>query len=180
VLVPGRNPQQAVAAFLDPFREALRVLDGVGKLSLSPKGGYRLGQRYSWQLNGAEGMDLGPVGLFIASMEFEVVDADPGKNEFRHPYRVTTGSYHYKLRGRDGKDQWRIHWHPDGRSRVRVPHIHRPPDLKQHWPTGRMTFENAVAWCIESGAAVRGGDNQQARNQLAVIEAPHLLYRSWN
>lgn len=177
--MPGRNPQQAVDAFLQPLRDALRLLDGVAKILVSPKDGYRVGQRYSWQLNGADGVDLGAVGRFIASMEFEIIDTDPAGNEYGHPYRVTTRSYHYKLRGRDGDDQWRMHWHPDGRSRVKVPHLHRPPDLKQHWPTGRLTLENAVAWCIESGAAVVGGDRERAQNELALIEAPHRLYRSW-
>jgi hypothetical protein len=177
--MPGRTPTDAVVAFLEPLRDALRVLDGVAKLSVSPKGGYRKGERYSWVLNGAEGMDLGPAGRFIASMEFEIIDTDPATNEFGHPYRVTARSYHYKLRGRDGVDQWRIHWHPEGRSRIKTPHLHRPPDMKQHWPTGRMTMENAVGWCVESGAAITSESAQQAQEMLTLIEAPHRLYRTW-
>jgi hypothetical protein len=146
---------------------------------ISPEGGFRKGVRYSWVLNGADGMDLGAVGRFIASMEFEIIDADPAKNEFGHPFRVTARSYHYKLRGRDGIDQWRMHWHPEGRSRITTPHLHRPPNLKSHWPTGRLTLENAVGWCVESGAAVTSDSAMQAHEQLALIEAPHRLYRSW-
>jgi hypothetical protein len=177
--MPGRTPRDAVEAFLTPLRDALRLLEGVAKLQVSPKGGYRKEVRYSWALNGADGMDLGAVGRFIASMEFEIVDTDPTKNEYGHPLRVTARSYHYKLRGRDGQDQWRMHWHPEGRSRITVPHLHRPPDLKQHWPTGRMTLENAVAWCIESGARVTTEGPAQAQEELTLIEAPHRLYRSW-
>ena len=97
---------------------------------MSPKGGYRTGIQYSWVLNGADGMDLGPAGRFIASMEFEVIEADPARNEYGYPLRVTARSYHYKLRDRDGTDRWRMHWHPGGRSRVTSPHLHLPPDLK--------------------------------------------------
>jgi hypothetical protein len=49
-------------------------------------GGFRKGVRYSWVLNGADGMDLGTVGRFIASMQFEIIDADPAKNEFGHRF----------------------------------------------------------------------------------------------
>jgi hypothetical protein len=177
--MPGRTPAKAVDAFLDPLRDALRVLDGVAKLRISPKGGFRQGVRYSWVLNGADGMDLGAVGRFIASMEFEIINADPAKNEFGHPFRVATRSYHYKLRGGDGIDQWRMHWHPEGRSRITTPHLHKPPNLKSHWPTSRLTLENAVGWCVESGAAVTSDSAMQAHEQLALIEAPHRLYRSW-
>lgn len=177
--MPGRTPCDAVEEFIAPLREAVRILDGVGRLMVSPKGGYRKGVRYSWVLNGADGMDLGAAGWFIASMEFEVIDADPAKNEYGHPLRVTARSYHYKLRGRDGTDQWRMHWHPAGRSRVTGPHLHLPPDLKQHRPTGRMTLENAVGWCMESGAAVTTESAEKARQEFALIEAPHRLHRSW-
>lgn len=177
--MPGRTPAQAVEAFLEPLRDALRVLGGVAKILVSPKGGFRKGERYSWILNGASGMDLGVAGRFIAEMEFEIIDTDSTKNEFGHPFRVTTRSYHYKLRGRDGVDQWRMHWHPEGRSRITTPHLHRPPDLKQHWPTGRLTLENAIGWCVESGASVTCDSTQQAQERPTLIEAPHRLYRSW-
>ncbi len=121
----------------------------------------------------------GVVGRFIAAMEFEIIDTDPTKNEFGHPFRVTTRSYHYKLRGRDDVDLWRMHWHPEGRSWTTTPHLHRPPDLKQHWPTGRLTLENAIGWCVQSGASVTCDSARQAQERLTLIEAPHRLYRSW-
>jgi len=34
--MPGRTPHEAVVAFMDPLREALRVLDGVANLSVNP------------------------------------------------------------------------------------------------------------------------------------------------
>jgi hypothetical protein len=65
--MPGRTPAEAIDAFLDPLRDALRVLNGLAKLLISPTGGFRKGVRYSWVLNGADGMDLGAVGRFINS-----------------------------------------------------------------------------------------------------------------
>ena len=67
--MPGRTPQAAVEAFLSPLRDALKILDGVAKISVSPKGGYRKGVRYSWVLNGAKGMDLGDAGRFITDRQ---------------------------------------------------------------------------------------------------------------
>ena len=42
-----------------------------------------------------------------------------------------------------------------------------------------MTLENAVGWCVESGAAVTTESVGKAQEELALIEAPHRLYRSW-
>ncbi len=36
-----------------------------------------------------------------------------------------------------------------------------------------------MGWCVESGAAVTSDSAMQAHEQLALIEAPHRLYRSW-
>lgn len=164
---------------MSPFRQAVAVLDGVANLGVSPKSGYRVGERYAWALNGAAGMRLAPAGTFFAGMEFEIIDTDPSTNEYGHPYRASARSYHYKFQDPDGNDLWRLHWHPDGRSRVKGPHIHRPPDMKKHWSTPRMSFEDAVRWCIESGAPVSCSSNQEALDVLAQTEAPHLLHRSW-
>lgn len=67
----------------------------------------------------------------------------------------------------------------EGRSRITTPHLHRLPNLKLHWPTGRLTLEKAVGWCVESGATVTSDSAMQAHEQLTLIEAPHRLYRSW-
>ena len=65
-------------------------------------------------LNGAAGVVVGPAGTFFAGMEFEIVTCDPASNEYGHQFRVSTRSYHYKLRSREGTDAWRMHWHPEG------------------------------------------------------------------
>jgi hypothetical protein len=122
-------------------------------------------------------MRLRGVGTFHASMRFQVIDTDPATNDLGKPLRVTTLAYNYKLEQRGG-DLWRMHWHPDGRSDTREPHLHVPPDLKVHRPCDRMTLETAIRWCIGDGAPLLCTP-QEAEEQLLLSETPHKLHRTW-
>jgi hypothetical protein len=99
-------------------------------------------------------------------------------NEFGHPYRVSTRSYHYKLRYPEGSDAWRMHWHPDGNSPVIHAHLHLTPDLKRHLPTERATLEKAISWCAQYGAPLTCS-MEEAADRLVLAESPHLLHRTW-
>jgi hypothetical protein len=177
--MPGRTPHQAVEKFIEPLRQALNVLEGYSQIRLSKGGGYVKDETYSWVLCPPDGMTLrgGDLGAFHAEMRFKIIDADPRKYEA--PYRVTTLSYRYKLCDSDGETLWMFHWHPMGNSPYIEPHTHQTPDLSRHLPTGRITFEKVIAWCIEYGAETRG-TKREAIDTLALCEAPHLLYRSWS
>jgi hypothetical protein len=103
------------------------------------------------------------------------IDYGPDPNEFAKRFRVTTLSYNYRLEHPGGGDRWRMHWHPEGISDVRKPHLHIPPDLKVHRPCDRMTFENAIRWCIEDGAplacTLQKAENELVRlGELTVLE----------
>lgn len=177
--MPGRNPQEAADAFLEPLKEAVRVLDGFGQIIVGgkEKGGYRKGREFTWYLNGHDvGMSLRGLGTFHAEMRFEIIDAD--EKRFGAPLRVKTNGYLYRLTVGDG-DLWRIHWHPVGYSPHKEPHVHVQPDLELHRPTGRITFEKVIRWCIEDGAPLRC-TRQDALDRLALCEAPHLLHRTWS
>ncbi|MGH3904823.1 MAG: hypothetical protein ACRDTE_11615 [Pseudonocardiaceae bacterium] len=176
--MPGDTPQEAVTAFLDPLRAALSVLDGVGHVSVPRRGLWVKYKRVSWVLNGGNGMKLGDIGTLHASMTFRVIDTDPSTNELGKPLRVSTLDYNYKLELPGGTDMWRMHWHPDGVSDTREPHLHIPPDLKVHRPCDRMTFENAIRWCIRDGAPLTCSP-REAEDFLTDVEAPHRLHRSW-
>ena len=89
--------------------------------------------------------------------------------------RVSTRMYQYKL-SINGEDQWRIHWHPRG-GPVWRPHVHVLPDLTKHLPTGRITFEDAIEWCIELGATPTRED---WGNILDASSAAHKLHRTWS
>ncbi|MFD0199597.1 MULTISPECIES: hypothetical protein [Saccharothrix] len=167
-----------MADFLRPLEEAVSVLDGYTKLLvLGKQGSYRKGRTYSWALNGDAGLAIRGVGTFFADMHFAVIDAD--QQHYEKLYRVTTLGYRYELEDTDGKTQWRMHWHPNGRSPVDYPHMHTLPDLKAHKPTARVTFEKAVLWCIASGAPLCC-EVEEAMQILEVTESLHRLHRSWS
>lgn len=159
------------------LKDAIRVLEGHSQLLVSPKrGGYRKDEQYTWTLNGPKGMALSDLGTFHASMRFHVIDADPARHEL--PFRVTTDGYLYRLEASKGYDLWRVHWHPVGDSHAKEPHIHIPPGY-EHLPTGRISFEQVIGWCVEQGAPLRY-DKREVVNRLAEAGAPHVLYRSWS
>ncbi|MGH3863832.1 hypothetical protein [Actinokineospora sp.] len=179
--MPGRTPEEAVDQFLGPLRRALKVLDGHARITLAAKGGFRKGQPYEWTLNAGQGMSLTQTGTFFASMRFEIVDSNPDEHDEGHKgkFRCSTRAYNYKLATPRGSDLWRIHWHPVGVSPAKEPHIHLPPDLGRHLPTGRITFEKAIAWMIEYDAPLRL-ERDAALAELAEVEAGHLLNRTWS
>jgi hypothetical protein len=126
-------------------------------------------------------MKLAQTGTFYASMRFEIVDSDPSEHDEDHQgdYRCSARAYNYKLSTPRGADLWRMHWHPMGVSPSKDPHVHLPPDLDRHLPTGRMTFENALSWLIEFDAPLRVS-RDDALAEIAQTEAPHVLYRTWS
>lgn len=128
-------------------------------------------------LNEGDGLHLPDVGTYFAEMGFQIIQADQARHEGK--FRVTTLRYRYKLEGPDGEDLWRAHWHPDGRSSVKEPHMHLPPDLKLHFEIPRVSFEQTIKWCIQLGAPLSCAQDQ-AINTLDETHWPHVLYRSWS
>ena len=158
----------------------MRLFDGIASLTVSPRPPFRKEVVYRWSINAEDGLQLGSVRTFYASMNFEIVDSVPTEHDEEHQgeFRCSSRGYNYKLTTPRGADLWRIHWHPVGVSPVRGPHVHLPPHLNRHLPTGRMTFENALGWLIEYDAGLRM-PIEGAKACLAELEAPHLLHRSW-
>lgn len=180
--MPGRTEDDAVRAFLGPFQRGLKMLEGHAKLTIGgKKGSYRKGQHYEWSINGGAGMRLAQIGTFYASMRFEIVASNPAEHDEEHQgsFRCSTRGYNYKLSTPRGADLWRLHWHPVGVSPAKEPHIHLPPDLDRHLPTGRITFEKTIMWLIEYDAPLRS-ERDQALAELYEVEAAHLLHRTWS
>ena len=179
--MPGRNEQQAVTSFLRPLQLALSALSGHAQITVDRKGQYRKGRIYSWELNGGAGLSWTDVGLFTASMNFEIVDADPAKHDLSSgALRVTTRGYWYTFRGIGDPrpHRWRMHWHPEGNSPVVDPHLHRPPDISEHWPTPRMSLETAIRWCLIEGAPP-SCSTAEVDNKLTEAESAFRLFGSW-
>jgi hypothetical protein len=112
-------------------------------------------------------------------MQFKIIECDPATNEGAHPLRVTTLGYNYKIIGLDGQDLIRFHWHPTGAGANPHPHVHALPNLDAHVYLPRVTLETVVRACLELGAPLTV-DAGEAVKQLALTEAPHVLYRSWS
>lgn len=167
----GDSLQEAVTAFLEPFRAALGVLDGRGDIVIPRRGSLITSKDYSWVLNPERGMKLGDVGTLYASMRFQVLDYGRGPKEFGKRFRVTILGYNYRLEQPNGGDRWRMHWHPDGVSNVKEPHLHIPPDLKAHRRCDQMTFENAIRWCIADRAPLTCTP-QEAEDELSRWQEP--------
>lgn len=119
---------------------------------------------------------------FFAGMQWRLIrDGREGYG----PYRVLTLAYDYSLTV-DSAELWAMHWQPAGESWEKRPHLHlgevilsgaSPINRKAHLLTGRMTFENAIRWCIDFGAIPLHDD---WNDRLALSEAPHLLNRTWH
>jgi len=73
------------------------------------------------------------------------------------PFRITTLYYSYAVETRDAQELLGYHWHPDGVSPVKFPHLHLGPaadigmeelNRKAHFPTGRVAFEDVLEFLI--------------------------------
>lgn len=170
--MPGRSPHKAVEEFLGPLRAALACLSP-GANIVTSRSVRELGDEATWVLNGGTGLKLGGGLAFYATQAYRVATCDdPAAGRFR----VSTRAYLYKLHSDGAGDLWRMHWHP-GREEEMRPHLHLPPDLDRHLPTGRMTLEKAVEWCIRYGATANCADWP---DRLHALEAKHIQYRTWN
>lgn len=186
--MPGRNPSEAVAAFLAPIQAAASVLGSCKVTGSRGCRGARPGDDHHWALGDGDGLELrNQAGVspgrrhFYAAMSWRLIEDD--RDRFG-PYRVTSTRYDYSLT-LENDELWALHWHPEGRSAVTYPHQHLGSRLlgpsalmssKAHLPTGRMSFESAVRWAIESGAAPVCPNWEE---RLRMSETPHLLFRTW-
>jgi hypothetical protein len=179
--LPGRNPAEAAAAFLDPLQSALGCI-ARGKICPSPGGRGEPGREHAWTLNSGEGVRLSGGLMLKASMRYEFIeDADKG------PWRVTTKGYMYSVENADGIELFGAHWHPTTPGPHREPHIHLPEAVvsstgvflaREPLFTGRMTFEEIIRFSIRNLQAVPMHDDW--RDRLDLAETPHRLYRSWH
>jgi len=190
--MPGQNPNEAVKNFLAPLQVAIGCITQA-HISVSSYRQYVVEEERDWMLNSGEGVVLKRRWAtdenrpfqqldFFASMWWKVIEDD---RDGYGPFRVTTVGYGYSLLG-DDRELWAMHWHPNGQSDVRYPHIHLGDIVlsgkatvtsKNHLPTSRMTLEAAIRWAIEWGAEPVRSDWE---DRLLLAESPHLLFRTWS
>ena len=148
--MPGKTPREAVKAYLEPLQKnvaivcngVLRVnnydkLDEISVLTLE-----------SVPLNGRP-------DLYLSFIQQYKIVKDPEHG----PYRVKTLYYSYAIETPDADEIVGYHWHPEGVSPIKAPHLHLGPaaligrqelSRKAHFPTGRIAFEDVVEFLITS------------------------------
>lgn len=180
--MPGRTPADAFSAFIDPLRAAAACLGNV-KITPSQGGRTEPGKVHVWTLNGERGVAF-PGWHFEAQMHYEMV-----QGAISREWKVRTHGYRYRLACL-GTHVWRIHWHPTLTSSYHLPHVHlnlagQPGEvpvhaLQEHYPTGRMTFEDAVEWVFAAGVDPAERHRDDWREVLSASRDVHVQHRSWN
>lgn len=87
-------------------------------------------------------------------MRVRLLQAEPP----RGLWEANTAAYEYRLSDRDDREIVAYHWHPEGQSQVRAPHLHLGPGaevgraalLTAHLPTGRVPVRDVLRLAIES------------------------------
>lgn len=154
--LPGKGPAEAFGKFVEPLQRALSCVTSsvlIGSHDSRKPGGVRSvaipppGQEYV-KLPGERGLQ------FMAAVEYELVKVD---DPDRGPWKVRTRQYRYHIVEADFTEIMLFHWHPDGSSDRKGPHMHLgrsqlTPEAvvshKTHIPTGRVALESVVRLLI--------------------------------
>lgn len=183
--MPGRTPQEAFKAFVEPLQAGISCI-AQAKVCASKGGKDALGTLHSLYLTGSPRryVPLSGVPLeFCGFMEYELIETG-GKGDDR--YRVTTKGYGYSIRTLQGERLVSWHWHPDGLSHETRPHMHLEEGLigksdhtnsKKHLIDERVTFETVVRNIIEFFGARPLVTDWDRR--LHDSEDVHKMFRSW-
>lgn len=196
--MPGRTPQEAYEAFEGPLRLALSCL-GPCKILTSP-GGRQVTQAagrtrtHAWYLNGVDGRLELSAGSgrskrtfqLAAMMRYRIIanELDDGSQD---GFRITTRGYKYTVYAGDTREIISYHWHPQGNSPWKSPHMHNgsailAPDgvitPKSHLPTGRISLEQVVRVIINDLQVPAARPTWDA--DLATTEGVFAIYRKWH
>jgi hypothetical protein len=141
--MPGRTPQDAIRAYIDPLQRAASCLPGSGKIVLSASGVRRLNDEGWWLLNCDEGLHIPQLGFLRAKQRFRLVATDAPRIG-AGKYRVTNVNYLYGLRLDKGDHEILWHWHPDVNSPEPRPHMHLSFAGTAHLPCARHTSRTSL------------------------------------
>jgi hypothetical protein len=143
--VPGKTPREAVKAYADPLQKKLAIVcKGVLRVSNYD----RLDEISVLALPDSAPLNARP-DLYLSFRQQHKIIKDPQNG----PFRVTTLYYGYAIERQDAQEIVGYHWHPDGVSPVKFPHLHLGPaaqigleelSRKAHLPTGRIAFEDVI------------------------------------
>ena len=146
----GRTPRQALDSFLGPFQRAVScITNAVFQCKLSAKPGLHGVAALLPQTKLKAAKETFYVGV---TLYFRIIE----ETGALRPYRVTTTAYYYDLLDSEGKEIIAYHWHPEGISPIRFPHLHlsagggcqREELTTAHLPTGRIAVEDFLRLAI--------------------------------
>src|SRR3990172_8019016 len=167
----GKSEALAVKNYIDPIRRALAC---VTKAVPQVGGGYSAANNPHTFTLGAEPVRLSGKNKIRLSIEqiYEIVETD---DPDRGPWKVHILAYDYALYDLAGPIA-SYHWHPDGASPVKTPHVHFQKS-GVHFPTGRIAIEDIVRFAIQD-FGVKPWRRTWARI-LADTQGKFECYRLW-
>ncbi len=147
--MPGKTPREAVKAYLEALQKSVSIVcKGVLRVSNYD----RLDEISVLTLTAPVPLN-GRSDLYLSfRQQYKVL-----RHSERGRFRVTTLYYSYAVETQDGQEIAGYHWHPDGVSPVKFPHLHlgsaarigmEELTRKAHFPTGRVAFEDVVEFLI--------------------------------
>ena len=150
--MPGATAREAVEEFLRPLR---RVVSCVTPGVLNVAGGYHPSARpHSVLIGDGLPVKLAGAGRLKLRMvhHYRVVE-DTGA---RGLWKVRTAAYYYSLDDFNEREVISYHWHPEGQSPIRFPHLHLGPGSgcqreelgTAHCPAGRISIEDFLRFAI--------------------------------
>lgn len=179
--MPGRSPEAARKAFLEPLQRALScITDAKVFVSRGTAPGAVEALALSEDpLQLASGR-IGPV-QFVLGHQFKLVQDGPKS------WHVSTTAYRYHLRDADGKELIGWHWHPDSKGDERLrgnPHLHVPAgpiDRRVHVPTGRVSIESVLRVLLTDLAVpARPAHASDFASVLDECERAFIEHRRWH
>ena len=179
--MPGRTPEEARKAFLEPLQRALSCITDA-KLFVSR--GKQPGEVEALALSEdplrLTSARIGPV-QFVLGHQFRVVQ------DGRKSWHVSTAAYRYHLLDDSGRELIAWHWHPEslGDTRLRGhPHVHvqaGPIERRIHVPTGRVSVESVLRLLlIDLAVAARPAHVADFAKVLDDCETPFIQHRRWH
>jgi hypothetical protein len=147
--VPGKTPREAVKLYLETLQQNVSIVcKGVLRVNNydRPNIVSVLSLPDPVSLNGRP-------ELYLSFKQQYKIMRDPRDG----PFRVSTLYYSYMVETQDAQEVAGYHWHPEGVSPVKFPHLHLGPAArigmeelrhKAHFPTGRVAFEDVVEFLV--------------------------------
>lgn len=151
--MPERTAAEAFNRYLEPLRPAISCV--TPQILTRPNISRWRGEVLDVLLDEGRPVRLrGPERIHLrVRMRVRLVQAEPP----RGLWEASTAAYEYRLSDHDNREIVAYHWHPDGQSHVRTPHLHLGPGaevgraalLTAHLPTGPVHLQDVLRLAIE-------------------------------